>query len=390
MGDTLNTRRMIATALILSVSFIAIATATSDAMDANTIEVGPPGPVHVDDSDVTYIIQSEKPYDVIVFGSGSSAGELVDHFGSANGNVVAADVVSNDKKHLAIMTSDWIVSNPGSGVQFNGFLGDGDMAALFETSIDWSAIEYPKSYPVEAPTVFAMHVEGKMSYCFTRSGISHDEAVSALISWADSKLTGNGAMLMSVTSDDIGSGVETDAEYQNSGYGRTAVRSVCYKLEDSNPDYDYYMAKYHASMMPDGGSFNSGLDVKSAMDDGIMLRHGPGTTSGVTTVGVDTTYTIGTGGLSMSVGETWSYAVSDVRVLNFTDVTNNVLDVRHDVDESKDVGCTTFFAEPGKLIKLESSKTYHSVDTYKSQFCHKTLAYYTAHNDAQATYNVDF
>ena len=61
---------------------------------------------------------------------------------------------------------------------------------------------------------------------------------------------------------------------------------------------------------------------------------------------------------------------------NYSSITTKKLDIRHNVAETKPVGTTTFFAEPGKIVKLTAGNTYTSTDTYKSQFCHKILGCY--------------
>lgn len=95
-------------------------------------------------------------------------------------------------------------------------------------------------------------------------------------------------------------------------------------------------------------------------------------------------------GPSTSIGMSWSYSISDIEVYNRTSVHNNVLDIDHDINESKNVGKTTCTVEPGKLVRVDEGAGYHSTDTYKAQFCHKYFGIYGAHNDTASSYVINF
>lgn len=187
MGGILNTGRITIAAIILVVIAMAAASVYYD--DADGTDVMPFDALHADNG-ITYVVQPDKTYDIIILGSDASADELLNRFGSIPGNIISTEPVSDDKKHLAIMTEDWIRSNNDAATRFNGFLEAGDASALFNTDIDWDAIDYPVSYPLDTPAVFAMTVDGEMSYCFSRPGSSTD-AIGDLITWADSKLVEN-------------------------------------------------------------------------------------------------------------------------------------------------------------------------------------------------------
>ena len=68
-----------------------------------------------------------------------------------------------------------------------------------------------------------------------------------------------------------------------------------------------------------------------------------------------------------------------------------MLDIRHNIDESKNVGSSTYFVEPGKLIRVDEGEAYVGVDTYKSQFCHKKiLVGFCGYNDVSMSYAISF
>ena len=167
-------------------------------------------------------------------------------------------------------------------------------------------------------------------------------------------------------------------------------RSFYYKLTKNDDRYDYYLGEYSAAIQPQSGSYGSGLDVKSTMNGGTMLKHGPYTTPGTTSKSVDLTYTIGLDGASYSIGSSWSYTMSDLVVKNYTSVVDNILDIDHDIDESTNVGKTTCVVEPGKLIRINQSSDYAGVDTYKAQFCHKGIIGFKDYNDNEQSYAVVF
>ena len=111
-----------------------------------------------------------------------------------------------------------------------------------------------------------------------------------------------------------------------------------------------------------------------------FIGAGPATTVGSSSTTVNIALNAGFD-VSVAAGLSWTYSISDVVVYNYSDIAIKKLDIRHNVDESKDVGTTTFFAEPGKIVKLNAGNTYTSTDTYKSQFCHKMLGHYVQYND---------
>ena len=126
------------------------------------------------------------------------------------------------------------------------------------------------------------------------------------------------------------------------------------------------------------------------MYDGTMMKYGPTATSGQSTVGVNTSLSIGFSGINYIFGSNWSYAISDVIVMDFTSVLNNIIDIRHNIDESTNVGIGTYSVEPGKLIIVDDGDGYYSTDTYKTQFCESNWFGYGAYNDVTVNYIVNF
>lgn len=339
-------------------------------------------------SDVAVFAQYDKPYDVVVLGNDKTAAYLVDRLGAMNGAQASIQIEESSRLQLYVMTSGWVVNN-NAEQRINNILDSGNIVSLLGTAVDWSKIDHPISHPCTTPDAFAMKLTPTGVSCFSIIGSTESEAYDRMIAWTDS-VTKFEPKATSSLDIPIGTGIESNHEMKNPGYGTTSIRTVYYKLSETNAEYDYYLARYYATLEPESGSFNSGLDFKSVMDGGMMLRHGPGSTIGTNTVSVNNSYSIGTDGVSFTNGTSWSYEVKDVVVKDFTQTAKNILDIDHDVNEAATVGYTTFFAEPGKLVKLNSSQSYFGVDTYKSQFCHKILNRYCQYDDTEASYEVSF
>ena len=334
-------------------------------------------------SDVTCIAQPDKPYDIVVLGDGADACFVVNNIKTTH-EALVIDSTPSSKPQLIMITSEWASKNNDVEATINATMDSGNMVSLFKTSVNWEKIEYKISYPVNTPTAFAAKVtdNGVASYsviCQTDS-----DAIDRLVAWADDHTL----TTYDLASNEIpyGQTYESFHDFENVSYGWTNIRTHYYKLTEDNPNYDYYTGWYVTTIDPNDGSFGSGLDVRSEMDGGTMIKQGPNPTEGTSTAEVSLELSRGTDGVSITRGLTWSYSISDVVVMNHSSVHQNILDIDHNIDESKNVGHCTYTVEPGKVIRLNEGESYHGEDSYKSQFCHRILGHYTQYDDMEQTY----
>ena len=339
--------------------------------------------------EVMFLSQPSKAYDVVVLGGDNYAYEIIG-MSELDGGAFSVDHMSADRSQLVVITDGWTINHGDAASIVNQVLDSGNTVSLFGTTVDWSKIAYPISYPLSTPNVFSMKTTASGVACYSMIGSDRSVSYDRMISWVDSLYRVADEPMFDYETP-IGTELLSNHEYESSGYGITSVRTAYFKLADTNTSYDYYCARYYACMEPNSKSYNSGLDVKSVMNGGTMLRHGPGSTNGTTTVGVDLSYSVGTNGISSSAGLSWSYTLPDVVVMNHTSTSKNILDIRHNIDESKNVGSSTYFVEPGKLIRVDEGEAYVGVDTYKSQFCHKKiLVGFCGYNDVSMSYAISF
>lgn len=375
---------------IIVVSLLCVASAGVILNMGQTVDSSSESIESVYSEEVNAIFIPSKSFDVIILGEGTSSSGIQSEILGMQ-DAVLMDPGASVKQKLVVITDDWVLKE---GVQaestINRLIDTGSVVSLINTNIDWSKLTFPISYPDQA-TAYAMKKTPTGIACYSVICDSDSDATARLMNWSESSDSVQESYAAASNYElPEGELLFSEHEYQSSGYGWTSVRTIYCKLSENDSEYDYYSAHYHATMEPDSGSFNSGLDFKSVMNGGMMLKHGPGTSQGVTTVGTDISYSVGTDGISFTRGMSWEYSIPDVVVMNYTSVVNNILDIRHDVNEEKLVGSTSFFAEPGKLVKIPSSQSYSGTDTYKSQFCHKTLGVFCAYNDVSKDYNVQF
>ncbi len=334
---------------------------------------------------VTKTIQTELlPFDVFIVGYEESVDDVYDLVIQNTSFNKSAD---KTEKTLFVFTEGY--SNYiGLEKTISDAVQNADLISFAFTDVDWNLITYPNSHPDESD-IFALFVDDFGSSSFSRVGFERSYSIGELLSWACDPLISFGG------SRDIPASVEStyysNHDYNSSGYGTTSVRTVYIKYSETDTDYDYYSGHYFVSMQSNSSSYNSGLDVKSAMSYGTMMRYGPTATSGQTTVGVNTSLSVGLSGIDYVFGSSWSYSISDVIVMDYTLVVNNTLDIRHNVNEAANVGTGTYSVEPGKLIIVDDGDGYTSIDTYKTQFCKKDFfGNYSAYNDVSVNYYVSF
>jgi len=287
-----------------------------------------------------------------------------------------------------IITDSWVNSNKSDSLEIVKKIVDSGVAvSVYDCKFDWDKTGLKISYSDDAIINSVCNYENKVK-CLIVAYFDTNEAMKQTADWLIEIVNLKNSKLNYVESESYGTEIESFCNYNNSGYGTTAVRTLYYKLNETNQNYDYYSGHFLASMSPDGGSFNSGLDVSSTISSGTLLRYGPHTTQGTTTAGVNVGLTAGTDGVSYTVGPSWTYSIPDVVISDYTAMALNKLDIRHNVDETKLIGHTTFDGEPGKVVKLLSDTRYSGTDTYKSQFCHYVLGHYVQYNDVSVHVNV--
>lgn len=366
-----------------------VATGVIVCADDNSTSANPSMSINsIDVSGISVIEQPTKDYDIVIFGT-TIPESVVSTISLPTANMVSLAQYDSNKPILSIMCESWLVKDDVDSIKLaKDMLSNGSAVAVLNSSFDWKQLDVSMSIPMGQANVVAVFPTTSGTSSFSCICDSDEDAMNRLMKWADSTIRDDNLSVMS--SKNYDADFESIHDYQSSGYGWTSVRTIYYKLTDNSDEYDYYLGEYNVSMEPDSGSFVSGLDVQSSMDNGIMLRHGPTTTQGTSTAGVDLTYSAGASGLSVGVGASWTYSVQDIIVYDHTSVRNNILDIDHDVAESKAVGKTTCTVEPGKLVRVSASDSYHSVDTYKSQFCHQYFGMYSAYNDTSASYEIIF
>ncbi len=345
-----------------------------------------------DASDSTMTVPNNS-LNIIVIGTGESADAITSNLGTM-GNVIQAQSI---EQHLSkntsitnafIFTDSWIVSNAAEAPRIvSHVVNEGSIASLYKQQIDWKSTGLSVSYG-DDDTMTSVCVTNGVTRCYSVTCDDENEALSKTVQWMNDVTSVNGNKQGSVDDQPLGSEIESYVDYESSGYGWTAVRTHYYKLDDVSQTYDYYAAHYTVTLEPNSGSFNSGIDVSSSMDNGYLLKHGPSTTPSDTTVTVNIGYSASSEGLSFNTGSSWTYTIRDITISNHSSVVNNKMDIRHNISENSSTGSTTCTVEPGKLVKIDSTNSYISSDTYKTQFCHRYLGQYGAFNDVTKTVNV--
>ncbi|MFA5452791.1 MAG: hypothetical protein WC248_04405 [Candidatus Methanomethylophilaceae archaeon] len=69
----------------------------------------------------------------------------------------------------------------------------------------------------------------------------------------------------------------------------------------------------------------------------------------------------------------WSYTIGDVSVNDNSNYGNNILHIRHYVNELKGVGANTYYVKPEYVVsstKSVGNGEFRVRDTYHVQYCH--------------------
>ena len=157
------------------------------------------------------------------------------------------------------------------------------------------------------------------------------------------------------------------------GYGWMNVNTCYFPLNEDNSDYNYYYTRYHVQTVPDTSSGSRTADIRMSTqlaDSHKIMYYAPTTTEGATTVGIN--LSVSTDGV-VSAGVSWSYSIADVKVYDRSNEGTHLFSIWHDVNEGRPVGSSSYYVEPGKLVRVDcnaDTKTgnYYGNDYYEVGF----------------------
>ena len=220
--------------------------------------------------------------------------------------------------------------------------------------------------------------------CYSIESENEDYATSHIVMWADEiiKEMNNSIQISSSIngskdSPSWGSEIRAWGERQCTDYGTYYSRTCYFEENTSSVTNRYFLADYNLQSVPNSNGRTAEMDILCDVDyyksTNMLLDYDPTTTSGTSTASVSLGWSVDTsgGGINMSTG--WSYTISDVSVNDNSNYGNNILHIRHDVDELKSVGANTYYVKPGYVAsstKSVDNGEFRVQDTYHVQYCH--------------------
>ena len=286
---------------------------------------------------------------------------------------------SLDHPSIVIFTEQWVSNNQETAAsQFDDMYHAGGLIITQGNAFDWEKSGLSYSYAPNSTFSGISTIKGFKGLYNVVGSV--DYSIGKLLNWTYDIAVEEHEILCGTTSHPLGSGVDVFLDFNSAGYGDTAARTTYYRCEDVSTAYDYIEGDYVTSISPSNARA-SGLDIQSTMNSGVMLRNGPATTPSNSTCTVNLSIGISESGVSMSVGESWTYTVYDVVTTNQSNTSNNVLKIVNDINESTNTGAGECTVEPGKLVRISEGSTYSGTDTYKAQFCKQYWFGFGAFND---------
>lgn len=152
---------------------------------------------------------------------------------------------------------------------------------------------------------------------------------------------------------------------------RMNVTTLYEKVGEGNGK-KFYSVKYGLESVPGGkktADLTVGCNVRNHNSLQSLLSHGPNTTAGISTTNVSLSVSVGTSGISGGINVGWSYATSDVRVMNQSNTWENLFKVWHDVNEFAAVGQYTYTVNPGMIVSVQNGSSYYGEDEYSAKYC---------------------
>lgn len=189
---------------------------------------------------------------------------------------------------------------------------------------------------------------------------------------ADEEPTGTKLLGVSTVTKDLGNRGE---------FTVTAVISKAINTYDE--DHNTYFIHYYQIGDPNtGNEYHLGdICLEAKIIGGELNMARPTNTSGEQQTTVNLGFDGGVSGGAPSIGfgasMSWSYAIGDVVVKNESSYSQNIADIRHDVDENKNVG-GGYTAEPGIMFTIEKGEIVtvendNSINTYKKDWSFVTF-----------------
>jgi hypothetical protein len=161
-------------------------------------------------------------------------------------------------------------------------------------------------------------------------------------------------------------------------YGRLNIRTIYYKLiNDGSSQYDWYDVHVRQQSVPGKELWNSDwrtadmytwIDADYYNPNGFLSDYAPTTTSGTTTVSVSIGVSAGEDGAQVSVFQSWSYKIPDVRVYDESDYYQELAKWRHDIAENKAVGSNTYQIEPGATLRFPQNSLHRWKEHYGAKY----------------------
>lgn len=278
---------------------------------------------------------------------------------------------SSDEVSMYLFTDSWFENNTSKVATstIRNLINSGDIVTVTKNNnISWSALKTTVVSSKDSDLT-SIYKEDNKTYCFGAITDCYSEAVQKTYSWAE-EVTEEDKVIAG-TGSNLGQEVEAFYSVSCAGYGYMYLRTVYYEILDTNPTYNYYIARYTTILAPNSGNYNSGLDIYAKEVKGVTMAYGPYAVSGQSLASVNLGYTMGTNGLTLTGGLAWNYAIQNVNVMNYSNIGSGIVDIRHDISESSGVGTSVYTAEPGKISKFDVrlDDEYQSNDSFQAQFC---------------------
>jgi len=164
---------------------------------------------------------------------------------------------------------------------------------------------------------------------------------------------------------------------QSFSKGSLVVNVHVQKLMDYDNGEKYFAFIYRQFGEPDLSANMRLADIyaKNKQGQPVLYDHNPPSTSGTSTVSASLGIGISGSGPSANGSIGWSYSISDVVLLNTTQIGTQTINFWHDVSEDKGVGMG-YIAEPGVVMKIPSTaQLCHTGLYHEVQFCKRTDVY---------------
>lgn len=209
---------------------------------------------------------------------------------------------------------------------------------------------------------------------------SAEDALVEAYNWANTVVSSESTLTQTNGFDLSQLGEETLCQfsYDCGAFGVMSGSNLYYSLNDSSPNYNYYLTHYRFQATPSPDHSIADMVVygtpAAASPSGQtqqLYDYEPKAVAGTTSIPIKLTAGLSDAGFSLGAEVLWTFNIPDVTHHDNSMIGSNIMDHWFEFNECADTAYHAYMVEPGNVVKVSTGAdgAYHITEEFRTTFC---------------------